>query len=114
MLKTLLVISLLYGCLEGDGGESAVVEGNLGEGGDGSLERKKRESESAVVERRWRAGLGDGGDGSLERAKRESEGSVMDQRGSRCTLPLFPCVRYSHKCCNGGSCRWKSKQDQVL
>ena len=84
MLKTLLVISLLYGCLEGDGGESAVVEGNLGEGGDGSLER----------------------------AKRESEGSVMDQRGSRCTLPLFPCVRYSHKCCNGGSCRWNSKQDQ--
>ena len=88
MLRTLLVISLLYGCLEGDGGGSAVVEG------------------------RWRASLGEGGDGSLEREKRESEGSVMDQRGSRCTLPLFPCVRYSHKCCNGGSCRWNSKQDQ--
>ena len=48
-------------------------------------------------------------EGKSEREKRgleEEEGVVLDpRRGEKCTLPLFPCNRYSHNCCHGGSCR---------
>ena len=48
-------------------------------------------------------------EGESEREKRgleEEEGVVLDpRRGEKCTLPLFPCNRYSHNCCHGGSCR---------
>ena len=48
-------------------------------------------------------------EGTSEREKRgleEEEGVVLDpRRGEKCTLPLFPCNRYSHNCCHGGSCR---------
>ena len=76
MLKTILLISLLFSYLKGEGG--------------GEKDARKREGEGD----REGGVEGDGG------------GSVVDgRRGYRCTLPTFPCTRYSHNCCHGGSCR---------
>ena len=81
-------IRLLRGQHKGNGGHQDVEAFKYVEGPVLSLKTIERKSE------REKRGL------------EEEEGVVLDpRRGEKCTLPLFPCTRYSHNCCHGGSCR---------
>ena len=124
MLKTILVVTLLFSYLEGGEGEgeSERTEQDLVEeeakGGD------QRKGEGLMKDQGRREGLqeegGDDGFARIQRTRRGIEGvvgggSVMDgRRGYTCTLPLFPCTRYSHKCCHGGSCRFNPEYSNIL
>ena len=82
------VVRLLRGGHKGNGGHQDVEAFKYVEGPVLSLKTIERKSE------REKRGL------------EEEEGVVLDpRRGEKCTLPLFPCNRYSHNCCHGGSCR---------
>ena len=119
MLKTILVVTLLISYLEGGGGEESErnEQDSLQEEEKGGDQRK---AEEGLMKDQGRGeGLQkEGEDGGLLRIQRMRRGvkgevgggSVMDgSSGYTCTLPLFPCTRYSHKCCHGGSCRYNPK-----
>ena len=118
MLKTILVVTLLISYLEGGGGEESErnEQDSLQEEEKGGDQRK---AEGLMKDQGRGEGLQkEGEDGGLLRIQRMRRGvkgevgggSVMDgSSGYTCTLPLFPCTRYSHKCCHGGSCRYNPK-----
>ena len=119
MLKTILVISLLFNCLEGGGGGGVKREEDLVTGEAKGRKQRIRE-EGVMMKDQGRLEVLErdevyDGFVKIGRRRREVEGdevwgggSVVDGRsGYICTLPFFPCTRYSHKCCHGGSCRFK-------
>ena len=121
MLKIILVISLLFSCLEGGGGGGERREEDLVAGEAGGRKQRIREEGMMKDQGRLEVLEEEGvyeGFVRIGRRRREVEGdevwgggSVVDGRsGYICTLPFFPCTRYSHKCCHGGSCRSLSQK----